>query len=52
VLLVETQDINVPACELYAAAGFSVVRVDRDAYPDCPGEARLIWQRALVALAT
>jgi len=52
VLLVETQDINVPACHLYAATGYCIARIDRNAYPDCPGEASLIWQRALSAPAT
>ena len=44
---VETQDINVPACRLYAAAGYRLLEVIPDAYPDAPGEAKLIWTKAL-----
>lgn len=42
-LLVETQDINVPACRFYAKHGFRLASYDRDAYDDAPGEARLVW---------
>jgi ribosomal protein S18 acetylase RimI-like enzyme len=46
-MLVETQDINVPACRLYAAAGYVLVRVEPHAYPSLPDETRLIWQKQL-----
>lgn len=46
-LAVETQDINVPACRFYARQGFQLHRIDPDAYPSCPDETRLIWERAL-----
>ncbi|MEM6393597.1 MAG: GNAT family N-acetyltransferase [Planctomycetota bacterium] len=44
---VETQDINVPACRLYAGEGCGLVSVEPNAYADCPGETRLIWRIAL-----
>jgi ribosomal protein S18 acetylase RimI-like enzyme len=46
-ILVETQDINVPACRLYAAAGYTLLRVEPRAYATLPDEARLIWQKLL-----
>lgn len=48
-LLVETQDVNVPACRVYAAAGFVLASVEHDAYPGLPGEARLIWTKTFEA---
>ena len=42
-LLVETQDINVPACRLYANTGYTLLSIDRLAYPTLPDEAQLIW---------
>jgi len=41
---VETQDINVPACQFYAACGFSLVTVDEHAYPPELRETKLIWK--------
>ena len=46
-LLVETQDINVPACRLYAAAGYTIARMDPRAYPSLPDETQLIFQKRL-----
>ncbi|MDF1504356.1 GNAT family N-acetyltransferase [Roseisolibacter sp. H3M3-2] len=46
-LLVETQDVNVPACRLYRARGCALVSARRGAYPTLPDEARLIWARRL-----
>jgi GNAT superfamily N-acetyltransferase len=43
---VETQDINVPACRLYAAAGYQLLELTPDAYPRAPSEARLVWTKA------
>ncbi len=44
---VETQDINVPACRLYAKHGFRLLRDEPGAYPSLPGEIRLLFSRAL-----
>jgi GNAT superfamily N-acetyltransferase len=46
-LKVETQNVNVPACRFYAALGFQLRVVREDAYPECPGEAQLLWYKAL-----
>jgi GNAT superfamily N-acetyltransferase len=46
-LTIETQDINVPACRFYAAQGCELIAVVRDAYPDVPDEAQLIWRLPL-----
>ena len=43
-LFVETQDINLPACRLYTYTGYTLVSIDRFAYPTLPDEAQLIWQ--------
>ena len=43
--LVETQDVNVAACRLYASAGYAIRRIDASAYPDLPGETQIIWTR-------
>lgn len=42
-LKVETQNVNVPACRFYARQGCTLGAIDRHAYPDLPGEARLLW---------
>ena len=44
-LVAETQDINVAASQLYADAGYSVVSIDAHAYPELPGETRIIWSK-------
>lgn len=46
-LKVETQNVNVPACEFYQRQGCRLSQVRRDAYPDLPGEIQLIWSKAL-----
>jgi ribosomal protein S18 acetylase RimI-like enzyme len=46
-LRVETQNINVAACRFYRRQGCSLVHVDTAAYPELPGEVRLIWSRTL-----
>jgi GNAT superfamily N-acetyltransferase len=43
---VETQDVNVPACRLYAAAGYQLLELTPDAYPRAPSEVRLVWTKA------
>ena len=45
-LMVETQDINVPACRFYARQGCELAAVDRQAYKDLD-EVQLIWQKAI-----
>lgn len=44
---VETQNVNVPACRFYARQGCALGGVDRFAYPDLPGEVRLLWFKDL-----
>ena len=46
-LLVETQDINVPACRFYSKNGFVLDAVNPGAYSDFPDEVQLIWRRDL-----
>jgi ribosomal protein S18 acetylase RimI-like enzyme len=44
-IVVETQDINVAACRLYAGAGFRITSVDAHAYIELPGETQIIWTK-------
>jgi len=44
-LMVETQNINVPACRFYARQGFVLGAVNRGAYPDLPHEIQLLWYK-------
>jgi GNAT superfamily N-acetyltransferase len=46
-LLVETQDLNVPACRFYARNGFVLDAANRGVYPDLPDETQLLWLREL-----
>lgn len=46
-LVVETQNVNVPACRFYARMGCALARVDRDAYPGHPDEIQLLWYKDL-----
>lgn len=46
-LKVETQNINVAACQFYAAQGFELIEANRHAYPGLPDEVQLIWQKVL-----
>ena len=46
-LLVETQNINVPACKFYARQGCVLAAVNRFAYPELPGESQLLWHKDL-----
>ena len=46
-LLVETQQINVPACRFYAAHGFRLLGAHRQAYPNLPDEIQLLWSKSL-----
>jgi len=43
----ETQNINVPACRLYARHGFKLNCINRHAYPELPDEIQLIWRKEL-----
>jgi ribosomal protein S18 acetylase RimI-like enzyme len=45
-LIVETQNINVPACRFYARQGCQLAAVNRYAYKDLD-EVQLIWHKAL-----
>jgi GNAT superfamily N-acetyltransferase len=42
---VETQNINVAACRFYARQGFTLVSVNRFAYPDLPQEIQFLWYK-------
>jgi ribosomal protein S18 acetylase RimI-like enzyme len=44
-LEVETQDINVAACRLYAAHDFAITAVNPGAYHEAPTETQLIWTK-------
>lgn len=46
-LKIETQNINVPACRLYAKLGFQLGAVNRYAYRELPDEIELIWCKEL-----
>lgn len=46
-LKVETQNVNVPACRLYARMGCELGRVHRHAYPTLPDEVQLFWYKRL-----
>jgi GNAT superfamily N-acetyltransferase len=46
-LLAETQDINAVACRFYAANGFTCLGIEPGAYPELPGEARVVWAKEL-----
>jgi len=46
-LEVETQNVNAPACFFYARMGCRLERVEEEAYPDLPGEARIVWAKDL-----
>lgn len=46
-LEIETQNVNVPACHFYVEMGCDLSAIELDAYPLCPGEARLTFRRPL-----
>lgn len=46
-ILVETQNINVPACRFYAHQGCTLAAINRYAYPDLPDETQLLWYQKL-----
>jgi ribosomal protein S18 acetylase RimI-like enzyme len=45
---VETQDINVAACRLYAASGYTLQDIIPNAYADANGETKLMWGKSFV----
>jgi GNAT superfamily N-acetyltransferase len=47
VLKVETQNINVPACRLYAGEGCVLGLINRYAYREFPDEVELVWYKAM-----
>jgi GNAT superfamily N-acetyltransferase len=42
-LAIETQDVNLPACRLYASVGAVLREVRRGAYREFPDQAALLW---------
>jgi len=46
-LMVETQNVNVPACRFYARQGCKLGAVNRFAYPEFMNEIQLVWYRNL-----
>jgi len=48
-LKIETQNVNTAACRFYQKMGCTLGAIDRFAYPDLPGEAQLLWWKALQA---
>ena len=49
VLEVETQNINVPACRLYARMGCELGGIRRHAYAEFPDEVQLLWHKRLAS---
>ena len=47
ILKAETQNINVPACRLYAKHGFTLGAVNLFAYAELPDEVELVWYKVL-----
>lgn len=48
-LKIETQNVNAAACRFYQKMGCTLGGIDRFAYPELPGEVRLLWWKALRA---
>jgi len=46
-LKIETQNVNVPACEFYASCGCELRAVNRDVYDEYPEEIQLLWYKEL-----
>jgi GNAT superfamily N-acetyltransferase len=46
-LMVETQNINVPACRFYVRMGCTLGAIHSRAYPDLPNETQLLWFKDL-----
>jgi len=43
-LKVETQNVNIPACQFYARQGCRLAAINPFAYPEQPEEVQFIWQ--------
>lgn len=52
VMKIETQNINVAACQLYARQGCTLGAINRFAYADLPNEIQLIWYKQLTEAGT
>lgn len=48
-LLIETQNVNVPACRFYARQGCRLDAINPCAYADLPDEVQLLWSLDLTA---
>jgi streptothricin acetyltransferase len=46
-LEVETQNVNVAACDFYARNGCTLAKAEPFAYPELPSEVRLVWRKDL-----
>ena len=46
-LIIETQNINVPACRFYQRLGCELVAANKFVYPSFPNEIQLLWRRVL-----
>jgi GNAT superfamily N-acetyltransferase len=46
-LKIETQNVNVPACEFYARQGCELGLINRFAYRELPDEVQLLWYKNL-----
>ena len=46
-LIIETQNINVPACRFYQRQGCVLVAAKKFVYPTLPNEVQLLWRRVL-----
>ena len=46
-LKIETQNVNAAACRFYHKMGCTLGAIDRFAYPNAPGEVRLLWWKPL-----
>jgi ribosomal protein S18 acetylase RimI-like enzyme len=47
-IIAETQDTNFPACQLYASSGYTLARIEPDAYPTLPEETLLVWRNTFL----
>jgi hypothetical protein len=51
-LLIETQNVNVPACRFYARQGCRLATVKHCVYADLPEEVQLLWSLDLPVPST
>jgi GNAT superfamily N-acetyltransferase len=50
VLMLETQNINLPACRFYVHMGCTLGIINRHAYSDFPDETQLVWFKGVPPL--